>query len=223
MKYPVNYEFIVPDDHRRLVYYAEANKDSVLAVETTSHKCIVLADTPEEVLAIAKSISDSHYVAAATTWHTLSVDWRMAIYKDEIILIKGGLTWQGIGLTEAPNSEGFFVCDPLTWAYVIFHKGEMFAVDGAIAVGMSPADVIMNAEGFDERNLTEPHTHIGCVTLLQLASINARLYYRTQTHNIAEVLMRNTNFLMDLINEATPETVDPEQQLIDTLEEKNED
>jgi hypothetical protein len=220
MKFPANYNYIVPDDHRALVYYASADNDSVLAVETVNHRAIVLANTPEEVLEVAKQFSDDSYTAGVTTWHTLSVDWRMAIYNGELVLIKGGLTWQATGLTEAPAHDASLVCDPYTWAYVVKVGDAYVERDGGVVIGATPADLMVQLEGFDVGSLAEVGNDVVAIPLLQLANSQVTAMYRGQLHDVAQVMMRNTAFLMDLVKNTSPaDAVDPEQNIINKLEE----
>lgn len=220
MKFPANYNYIVPSDHRALVYYAATENDSVLAVETVNHRAIVLANTPEEIIEVAKQFSDEAYTAGVTTWHTLAVDWRMAIYNGELILLKGGLTWQATGLTEAPADDASLVCDPYTWVYVIQSKGGFLSREGGVVIGSTPADLILQLDGFDVGTLAEAGTDVIAMPLLQLANQQTSVMYRGHVHDVAQVMMRNTAFLMDLVKNTIPtDAVDPEQTMIDKLEE----
>lgn len=226
MKFPVNYEFIVPDDHRKLVYYAETKENSVLAIETDNHRCIVLADTPEEMLEVAALFGDVVYKPSVTTWHTLALDWRMALYQNQIILIKGGLTWQATGLCESPSRDAHLTCDPHTWVYVLKCNGTLLRRDDAIVIGSSPADLIIALEDidqFDVNDLITGTSEIVALPILQIASHNAKVTYRGKVHDVSETLMTNTAFLMELMAKKTVDE-DPEESLIEKIEENtNED
>lgn len=221
MKFPVNYEFIVPDDHRRLVYYAQSNENSVLAIETNNHRCILLADTPEEIIDSARRFSDSEYTPAVTTWHTLTLDWRMALYNDSIVLIKGGMTWQATGIAESPSKESPLACDPHAWLFLLITNDEPARRDGAIIVGSSPADLMINLgddDMFDVNNLINGTASIVAMPMLQVASRNEKVVYRGKVHDVAETIMTNTSFLMELIDNPQ-ESNDPEESLIERMEE----
>jgi len=220
MKFPANYNYIVPHDHRALVYFAATGNESVLAVETVNHRAIVLADTPEEILEVAKTFSDEDYTAGVTTWHTLCVDWRMAIYNGELVLIKGGLTWQATGLTEAPADDASLVCDPYTWAYVVQSDGAYLSRNGGVVIGATPADLVVQLDNFDVGTLAEVGTDVIAVPLLHFANVQQSVVYRGQLHDVANIMMRNTAFLMDLVaNTHTAEDIDPEEDIINKLEE----
>lgn len=218
MKFPANYNYIVPHDHRALIYYASTGDNSVLAVETVNHRAIVLADTPEEIIEVAKQFSSEEYVAGVTTWHTLTVDWRMAIYNGELIMIKGGMTWQATGLTEAPADDASLVCDPYTWAYVLKSDGAYIERNGGVVIGATPADLIVQLTDFDTAMIAEDGTDVIAVPLLQLATNQQLVTYRGKVHDVANVMMRNTAFLMDLVkNTNTPEDIDPEEDIINKI------
>jgi hypothetical protein len=223
MKFPVNYEFIVPDDHRKLVYYAQTNEHSVLAIETDNHRCIVLAETPEELLEVAALFGDSGYTPAVTTWHTLTLDWRMALYQNQIVLIKGGLTWQATGLTESPSKDSHLTCDPHTWVFVLKSNGKLLRRDDAIVVGSSPADLIIaldDSDKFDVNDLITGSSEIIALPILQIASHNAKVMYRGVVHDVSETLMTNTAFLLELMENKSVGG-DPEESLIEKIEESS--
>jgi len=222
MKFPANYNYVVPHDHRELVYYAATSNNSVLAIETVNHRAIVLADTPDEIIDLARTFSDESYTAGVTTWHTLAVDWRMAIYNGEIILIKGGLTWQATGLTEAPADDASLVCDPYTWAYAIMSDGAYIERNGGIVIGATPADLIVQLDNFDVTLIAELNTNIIAMPLLHFANNEQSVMYRGSVHNVARAMMKNTAFLVDLVKNTYPEDgIDPEEEFINKAEENN--
>jgi hypothetical protein len=221
MKFPVNYEFVVPHDHRRLVYYAQSNENSVLAIETNNHRCILVADTADEIIDLARTFNDTEYTAAVTTWHTLTLDWRMALYNNSIVLIKGGTTWQATGIAESPWVDSPMACDPHAWLFAVNRKGALIVRDDAIVIGSSPADLIVNLEDGDDFNvndLVDGTAYIVAMPLLQIASRNAKVIYRGKVHAVAESVMANTAFLMELIDNPQ-ESNDPEESLIVKMEE----
>jgi len=180
MKFPANYNYIVPHDHRALVYFAATGNESVLAVETVNHRAIVL----------------------------------------ELVLIKGGLTWQATGLTEAPADDASLVCDPYTWAYVVQSDGAYLERNGGVVIGATPADLVVQLDNFDVGTLAEAGTDVVAVPLLHFANVQQSVVYRGQLHDVANIMMRNTAFLMDLVaNTHTAEDIDPEEDIINKLEE----
>lgn len=217
MKFPTNYELIVNGDHRKQVFYAQS-VNGVLALQTVHHNCIVLADTADEIIDTARQFSDDVYTAHSITWHSLCTDWRMAFYKGEIALIKGGTTWQASGILESPDNDATdLVCDPHTWVYLMCVDNKFLYNGNDVIIGANPADLIVNLDNFDMASLATPQADVVAMPLLKLSLVAPTVCYRGKTYNVKETLMKNTAFIMTLVTEEMTGP-DPETAIIDMSE-----
>ncbi len=229
-KLKVNYNFVLNKTHREPCYILTSSQDGVLAAETTNHHCIYVADTLEEANAInaEASVNGSSFTPEMTTWHTLCVDWRMAIYKGEIVLIKGGLDWMATGLMESPMPDAQMVADPHTFVtYARVHNVDVTHED-ALIVARDPGEYLAIYPGDINTLTADPKSMEFIVApLISLMMSNTTVYYRGNKHLVADVILRNTSVLFDMLKNGylqDPTQADAEESLIAKIDEvKNED
>lgn len=229
-KLKVNYNLVLNKTHRETCYILTSDQDGVLAAETTNHHCIYVADTLEEAMAIKEdsSVQGSTFKPELTTWHTLCVDWRMVIYKGEIALVKGGLDWMATGLMESPMPDAHMVPDPHTFVTMArVHDADVKHED-AIVIARDPGEYLATYPGDINELTSNPKSmQFISIPLISLMMENATVYYRGNKHIVADVILRNTSVLFDMLKSGwlkDTEAVDAEESMIARMEEaKNED
>ena len=229
-KLKVNYNFVLNKTHRETCYILTSSQDGVLAAETTNHHCIYVADTLEEAYAIKDdaNVNGASFNPEMTTWHTLTVDWRMAIYKGDIVLVKGGLDWMATGLMESPMPDAHMVPDPHTFVTYARVDNVNVTHEGDLIVARDPGEYLAIYPGDIAALTANPNSmEFICTPLISLMMTNTTVYYRDKTHIVADVVLRNTSVLFDMLKSGWlkgSDAVDAEESMIARMDEvKNED
>jgi hypothetical protein len=189
-----------------------------------------VADTIEEAIAIKDdaSVAGSSFTPELTTWHTLCVDWRMAIYKGEIVLIKGGLDWMATGLMESPMPDAHMVADPHTFVTYASVRNVDVTHEDALVIARDPGEYLAIYPGDISKLTADPKSmQFISVPLISLMMDNTTVYYRGNKHIVADVILRNTSVLFDMLKSGwlkDAEVADAEESMLARMDEaKNED